>query len=62
MASISRCFCSTSKKPPQVGGAFLDVVEAGENFRCDHGEGAQGAIKKERADIKDRLGEVRPEF
>jgi hypothetical protein len=44
MASISRCFCSTSKKPPQVAGALLDVFEAGKGFGGDHGKGAQSAM------------------
>src|ERR1700694_4137219 len=37
IASISRCFGSTSKKPPQVAGALLDVLEVGKGFGCDHG-------------------------
>src|SRR5262245_38390196 len=36
IASISRCFCSTSKKPPQVASALLDVLEVREGFGCDH--------------------------
>src|SRR5690606_30104321 len=35
-ASISRCFCSQSKKPPQVPGALLDVLDVVESLRCDH--------------------------
>jgi hypothetical protein len=40
MASISRRFWSTSKKPPQVAGALLDVVDVAEGLGGDHGEAA----------------------
>jgi len=36
MASISRCFCSTSKKPPQVAGALLDILDVIESLGSDH--------------------------
>jgi hypothetical protein len=45
-----------------VAGAFLDIVEAGKSFRCEHGERRQRVMKKESVDIKDRLKEVRPEY
>jgi hypothetical protein len=32
MASISRCFWSTSKKPPEVPGALLDVLDVVEGL------------------------------
>jgi hypothetical protein len=35
-ASISRTFWSTSKKPPQVAGAFLDVFDVIEGLGRDH--------------------------
>jgi hypothetical protein len=38
MASISRRFWSTSKKPPQVAGALLDVVNVAEGLGGDHDE------------------------
>jgi hypothetical protein len=39
MASISRRFWSTSKKPPQVAGALLDVVDVAECLGGDHDGG-----------------------
>jgi hypothetical protein len=38
MASISRCFCSQSKKPPQVAGALLDVLDVIEGLGGGHGK------------------------
>jgi hypothetical protein len=32
MASISRVFCSTSKKPPQMASALLDVLDVVEGL------------------------------
>ena len=37
IASISRRFWSTSKKPPQVAGALLDVLDVVEGLWGDHG-------------------------
>src|ERR1017187_8234828 len=39
MASISRRFWLTSKKPPQVAGALLDVVDVAECLGGDHDGG-----------------------
>jgi hypothetical protein len=36
IASISRSFCSPSKKPPQVAGALLDVLDVVEGLRGNH--------------------------
>jgi len=36
MDSISRCFWSTSKKPPQVAGALLDVLDVRKGFGSNH--------------------------
>src|SRR5882724_5889283 len=38
-ASISRVFWSTSKKPPQMAGSFLDVLDMVESLGRDHGNG-----------------------
>jgi hypothetical protein len=42
MASISCCFCSTSKKPPEMAGALLDVLDVGKGLGCDHGGKGKG--------------------
>jgi hypothetical protein len=59
MASISRRFWSTSKKPPQVAGALLDIVDVAEGLGGDHGEAAikpPGAPDRKRTTV--RAGEI----
>jgi hypothetical protein len=43
-ASISRRFWSTSKKPPEVSGALLDVLDVVEGFGRDHIGGANKTL------------------
>jgi hypothetical protein len=49
MASISCCFCSTSKKPPEMAGALLDVLDVGKGFGCDHGSESESEGEREYA-------------
>jgi hypothetical protein len=51
IASISRCFCSQSKKPPQVAGALLDVLDVVESFGSDHNERTMGAKSGRRGKV-----------